>query len=100
MKANESALDQRPRKPLFGTLALTLALAATIFSISLYFSGRGIGFEGFGAMLVGFAIGALGVICVAVLALISKARKEQPGWMPVLSIVVALFGMLLLIAAG
>lgn len=91
---------REPRKPWFGGMALALALIAVIFSLSMFFSGRGAGFEGFGAMLIGLVIGGLGVICVGVLALISKARKEQPAWMPLLSVAVAVFGMFLLMAAG
>lgn len=91
--------EQEPRKPIFGIISLVLALAAATVSLSVFFSGRGVGFEGFGAMLVGVTIGAVGVLFVLVPALISKARREQPGWMPLVSITIALLSLLILVLA-
>lgn len=94
---DQSPNDKKRRKPIFGIISLLVALAAAAVSLSVYFSGRDTGFEGFGAMLVGVAIGAVGLLFVLVPALISKARREMPGWLPFLSITIAVLSLLILV---
>lgn len=75
-------------------------MVAATASIAMYLGGLDTGFEGFGLMLLGSIVGGLGAIIVLACAWVARLRREKPGWVAVLAIVVCVANLLWLFGSG
>ena len=77
--------DSQSRKPWFTICAAVTAIATVVVSASLYHSGYGIGFGGWGAMVFARLIGYLGAGLVVLFGLTALVRKERYSWVNLIS---------------
>jgi len=70
--------------------AVVTSIASTGVSASLYASGDGAGFEGWGAMLFGAIVGYLGTALALVFGVVALARKERYAWASLFAIGISL----------
>lgn len=94
-----NANSTKNRKPIFTILALVLAIAEFTISLILFSSGKGAGFEGFGAMLLGTAIALIAIGPVLILLLVAILRKESMIQMRWIAFSVSMLGLLTIIVS-
>jgi len=69
------------RRPRFTIRAMVTAVVTALAAGGVYSSGAGAGFEGFGAMLFGGIIAALGSVLTLAFSLAAIARRENLAWL-------------------
>ena len=86
------------RRPVFTVMALVFALAQLTLSLVLLASGKGAGFEGFGAMLMASVIAVVGVGPVLIFLLVATLRKEPMPRVKWSALAVSMLGIFLILA--